>query len=137
MCVAFNYLKPHACFPPPSHTQPKTMRLIVEKATELGVASVRPVVTQNVQSSDLGSELGKLRSIAVGASEQCERLDVPAVREPVRLAQGRQHGWFQRPGPHAVVICEERGDHTRPFSRRLDEVVAAAAVAAPAGSPLR
>jgi 16S rRNA (uracil1498-N3)-methyltransferase len=58
--------------------------LVVEKATELGVAALLPVLTQRAVAGRVNG--ARLASIAVGAAEQCERLTVPRVAEPVALA---------------------------------------------------
>lgn len=59
--------------------------LVVEKATELGVARIQPVITARTQASRVNGE--RLQAIAREAAEQCERLSVPEVSEPRSLAQ--------------------------------------------------
>ena len=51
--------------------------LIVEKATELGVAAILPVTTRYTVASKINEE--RLNAIAIEAAEQCERLDVPLL----------------------------------------------------------
>ncbi len=67
------------------------MDLVVQKATELGVAVILPVVTaRSVVKLERGSRERKLehwRRIAVAACEQCGRAKVPEIREPVPLAE--------------------------------------------------
>lgn len=58
--------------------------MVVEKATELGVSRILPVVTARTQGDHVN--LGRLRSIAIEAAEQCERLAVPEIAAPVQLA---------------------------------------------------
>ncbi len=50
---------------------------IVEKATELGVTDIYPVITQRTIVKKVNHE--KLTHSAIEASEQCERLDVPTI----------------------------------------------------------
>lgn len=57
--------------------------MIVEKATELGATAIWPVFTRFTNTSRVNVE--RLRATAVEASEQCERLSVPDVREPAKL----------------------------------------------------
>jgi 16S rRNA (uracil1498-N3)-methyltransferase len=57
--------------------------LILEKATELGVAAIRPVVTHRCVADKLNGERG--RSIITEAAEQCARTALPALAEPVKL----------------------------------------------------
>ncbi len=51
--------------------------LVVEKATELGVSKIIPVVTRHCVVRSVNME--KLEAHAIEASEQCERLDVPTL----------------------------------------------------------
>jgi 16S rRNA (uracil1498-N3)-methyltransferase len=57
--------------------------LIVEKATELGVRALQPVLTRRTQSEIVRTD--RLRAIATEAAEQTERLDVPDVRDAAPL----------------------------------------------------
>lgn len=54
------------------------IKLIVEKATELGVTDLYPLVSR---FSSKGINPSKLQTIITGASEQSERLDVPTLHE--------------------------------------------------------
>ena len=56
---------------------------IIEKATELGVERLSPVITKFT----VARGINKLRlfEIAKGAAEQCGRLSVPIIEEPVLL----------------------------------------------------
>jgi 16S rRNA (uracil1498-N3)-methyltransferase len=56
---------------------------LVEKATELGVSDLWPVFTERAVVGRVN--VGRLAEIAREAAEQCRRLDVPAVHEPVQL----------------------------------------------------
>lgn len=58
---------------------------IVEKATELGAASITPVMTARTMAERVRTD--RLQSLVREASEQTERLDLPAVNEPVALTQ--------------------------------------------------
>ena len=51
--------------------------LVVEKATELGVSKIIPIVTRHGVVRSVNME--KLAVHAIEASEQCERLDIPAL----------------------------------------------------------
>ena len=56
---------------------------LAQKATELGVARLQPVFTHRTAVSRVN--VARLRANAVEAAEQCGRLDVPEVRDPVPL----------------------------------------------------
>ena len=57
--------------------------LVVQKATELGVRAIHPVITQRTQAARVNLE--RLRTIAIEAAEQSERLTIPQIHEPVGL----------------------------------------------------
>jgi 16S rRNA (uracil1498-N3)-methyltransferase len=58
--------------------------LVAEKATELGVAALLPVLTARTVAARVN--LDRLAAIATAAAEQCERLTVPRLAPPVALA---------------------------------------------------
>lgn len=77
--------------------------LVVQKATELGVRDIYPMVTERSVVHKINIQ--RLQIIAVEACEQSERLTVPQVHEPVKLAQaltGLQAG-------QKAVYLDERG----------------------------
>lgn len=57
--------------------------LVVQKATELGVRAIRPIITRRTQAARANTD--RLRAIAIEAAEQSERLTIPAIHEPVAL----------------------------------------------------
>ena len=58
---------------------------LVEKATELGIARLMPVITARTIVERV--KLERLQSIAIEAAEQCNRTTVPSIAEPVTLAR--------------------------------------------------
>lgn len=58
--------------------------LVLEKATELGVAAIRPVLTRRCVADKLNAE--RARSIVTEAAEQCARTALPATAGPQPLA---------------------------------------------------
>lgn len=98
---------------------------LVEKATELGVARLVPVLTQRTVVERLN--LDRLRAHAIEAAEQCERTALPELAEPARLATlladwapGRRLYFADEaggeplltaaaPGPAAILIGPEGG----------------------------
>ena len=56
---------------------------LVEKATELGASVLQPLITERTQSDRVN--LARLAAIATEAAEQCERLTVPVLHEPLKL----------------------------------------------------
>ncbi len=57
--------------------------LVVEKATELGVTSIIPVMTERTVKSGLNFE--RLNKLAIEASEQSGRMDIPVIGEIIEL----------------------------------------------------
>lgn len=77
---------------------------LVEKAVEMGAAELRPVITERTDAREVRND--RLLRIAVEAAEQTERLDVPPVREAVRLEKAFD-GW----DPSRLVFYgDESGD---------------------------
>jgi 16S rRNA (uracil1498-N3)-methyltransferase len=85
---------------------------VAEKATELGVSALLPVVTQHTAVERVNVE--RLRAIAVEAAEQSERLSVPEVREPVTLGKLLAE-W---PAQRRLLLCAEAGG-ARPIAEVL------------------
>ena len=56
---------------------------VLEKATELGVGRIQPVVTRRCVADKLNSD--RARTILVEAAEQCARTALPELAEPVKL----------------------------------------------------
>ena len=57
---------------------------IVEKATELGAELVHPVMTARTTSK---ISMDKMKSHIIEAAEQSERVDLPQIRDPLKLEQ--------------------------------------------------
>ncbi|WAT17853.1 16S rRNA (uracil(1498)-N(3))-methyltransferase [Aurantiacibacter sp. MUD11] len=57
--------------------------LVLEKATELGVAEIHPVVTRRCVADKLNPE--RARTIVTEAAEQCARTALPRLAEPQKL----------------------------------------------------
>ena len=57
---------------------------MVQKAVEMGVARLAPVMTRHTQAERVN--LGRMRANAIEAAEQCGVLRLPEIAEPVALA---------------------------------------------------
>jgi 16S rRNA (uracil1498-N3)-methyltransferase len=88
------------CFAPIKRARIDT---IAEKATELGVALLQPVLTRHTAVERVNVD--RLRANAVEAAEQTERLTVPEVRQPVALAK-LLADW---PADRRLLMADETG----------------------------
>ncbi|MGF6226063.1 16S rRNA (uracil1498-N3)-methyltransferase [Inquilinus ginsengisoli] len=100
------------CFAP---VKKDAVDAVVEKGTELGAAVLQPVFTRFTDVQRVN--LDRLRAHAVAAAEQCERLDVPEVRDPVGL-DALLAAW---PAGRTLLVCAEAG-----AARPIAEAAAAA-----------
>ncbi len=83
---------------------------MVEKATEMGVASLRPVLTRRTMAERVN--LQRMRANAIEAAEQCGVLRIPDVRQPERL----EHLLPEWDESRALVFCDEDSDAADPLS---------------------
>jgi 16S rRNA (uracil1498-N3)-methyltransferase len=114
---------------------------LVEKATELGVAWLQPVITRRTIAERV--KLERLEAIAIEAAEQCGRTVLPEIFEPLPLdrflkERGRRRVYFAdehggqpiadalSPGPAAILIGPEGGftDEERALVRASPDAVA-------------
>ncbi len=114
---------------------------LVEKATELGVACLQPVMTGRTIAERV--RLDRLEAIAIEAAEQCGRTLLPEIREPLSLdrflaERGRRTLYFAdeqggapiadalSPGPAEILIGPEGGftEEERALVRAAPDAVA-------------
>lgn len=92
---------------------------MVEKATELGVSLIRPVLTERTNLDRLKED--KIRLNAIEAAEQCERMTVPEVAPLIKLEE-LLADW---PADRLIMFCDEDGagdQNTYPVGRAVAEV---------------
>lgn len=83
---------------------------MVQKATEMGVARLRPVITERTIAERVNSE--RMRANAVEAAEQCGVLRVPEVATPAKL-DDILDTW----DPHRrIIFCDEEDQGTDPIA---------------------
>lgn len=82
--------------------------LVVQKATELGVAAILPVITMHSVGERVN--LARLAAIATEAAEQSERLSVPTIQPPQPLP-ALLAAW---PGERRLVAAIERAEAPPP-----------------------
>ncbi|MEB3355192.1 MAG: 16S rRNA (uracil(1498)-N(3))-methyltransferase [Synechococcales bacterium] len=87
---------------------PKTgLDEVVRQTTELGVATIQPVMSDRTLLKPSAHKLDRWQRIATEAAEQSERPVVPVIRPPVPLAEGLT--WGAEQGA-ACYICAARAD---------------------------
>lgn len=96
---------------------------MVQKSVELGVARLCPVLTARTEVSRVN--LSRMRATAVEAAEQCRRLTLPDISDPVPLTDALG-GW---PDDRPLLVCAEIGP-VRPIAGVLADLEAAAPDAA-------
>jgi 16S rRNA (uracil1498-N3)-methyltransferase len=77
--------------------------LVLEKATELGVRRIQPVITRRCVADKLNAE--RARTIVAEAAEQCARTALPELAEPATL-DALLRGWQQE---RALFFADETG----------------------------
>ena len=89
---------------------------LVEKATELGVERLVPLVTERSVVDPRAGKLDRLRRAIVEAAKQCGRnrlmdLDRPTPWPDLLAATGARSGWIAHPGASQLASCPkpERG----------------------------
>jgi 16S rRNA (uracil1498-N3)-methyltransferase len=97
---------------------------IIEKATELGVARLQPVITERTIVERVKQE--RLQAQIIEACEQCGRTAVPDLADPVKLP----HLLRDWPAPRALLFADEAGG--QPMSA-IDAPAPAAILTGPEG----
>ena len=88
---------------------------LAEKAAEIGCSRLLPVITRFTDVSRVNTE--RLAANAREAAEQCERLTVPEVAEPIKFANLAET-W---PAERRLILCAEFGP-ARPIAEALSEI---------------
>jgi len=97
----------HFLFAPIKHAR---LDYMVQKAVELGVSRLQPVITQHTQVARVNVE--RMHANAIEAAQQCGILAIPEIAEPIafkamlsRLDAGR-----------LLIFCDEIADVTDPVA---------------------
>jgi 16S rRNA (uracil1498-N3)-methyltransferase len=85
---------------------------MVQKAVEMGVGRMRPVITRHTQASRVN--LDRMWANVVEAAEQCGVLHVPAVEAEERLDRVLDRFGAEEPG-RRLVFCDEQEETTNPL----------------------
>jgi 16S rRNA (uracil1498-N3)-methyltransferase len=82
---------------------------MVQKAAEMGVAALRPVITRRTVAERVKIE--RMRANVIEAAEQCGVLRVPEIFEPLKLVAALRD-W---PGSRALIFADEAAPIASPL----------------------
>jgi len=97
--------------------------LVVQKAAELGVKKIIPIISSRTIKTNLNPD--RLKKIAKEAAEQCERTDIPEIEEIIKfkdvvdLKKGELNILFDRNG---IKSLPEKGKTGVPAEGRVSAV---------------
>jgi 16S rRNA (uracil1498-N3)-methyltransferase len=97
----------HYLFAPLKHER---LDYMVQKAVELGVSRLQPVLTQHTQVTRVN--LARMRANAVEAAEQCGILNLPEIGEPTTFGRALA----ARKPDRLLVFCDEDSDLKDPVA---------------------
>jgi 16S rRNA (uracil1498-N3)-methyltransferase len=97
----------HFLFAPLKHAR---LDYMVQKAVEMGVSRLQPVLTQHTQVTRINLE--RMRANVIEAAEQCGVLAVPDVVEPVSFARVAGNADADR----LLVFCDEDAEVKDPIA---------------------
>lgn len=99
--------KVHLLFAP---IKKQRMDFLIEKAVELGVTDLTPVITDHTENRNIKPE--RIKAQIIEAAEQCERLDIPHLNPEQKLSQIIQ-SWSEK---HTILWCAERTPESAPLT---------------------
>jgi len=102
------------CFAP---LKKDAVDFLVEKGTELGVDRFLPVLTAHTTNRTINQT--RLTAVATEAAEQCGRLTVPEIAEPMTL-EALRTSW---PKGRRLLVCAEAGNAS-PIAQVLQALTA-------------
>jgi 16S rRNA (uracil1498-N3)-methyltransferase len=97
----------HYLFAPLKHER---LDYMVQKAIEMGVSRLQPVLTQHTQVKRVNVE--RMRANAIEAAEQCGVLSIPEISEPTSLGRALA----ARNADRLLVFCDEAADVKDPVA---------------------
>lgn len=81
---------------------------VLQKATELGVSHFLPLLADRSEKTGFNSE--RAERIVIESAEQCDRSDIPTVRDPMRVTTAIE----QLDDKVALYICEQESEDNEP-----------------------
>jgi 16S rRNA (uracil1498-N3)-methyltransferase len=101
----------HYLFAPLKHER---LDYMVQKAVEMGVSRLQPVLTRHTQVKRVNVE--RMRANAIEAAEQCGVLSIPEIAEPTSFARALA----SRKADRLLVFCDEAVETEDPVAALAD-----------------
>lgn len=101
--------------------------MVLEKATELGVRRIQPLITRRCVADSLNGE--RARAITTEAAEQCARTALPEVELPLKL-EVLLRGWDEK---RLLYFADEQGGEPAAGAFNVGRGVPAALLIGPEG----
>ena len=92
----------------------KNMDWIVQKAVELGVSRIQPLVTRHTIVSPGGDKAEKWRRTALEACKQCGQFTIPIIEDPLPFAE-----WLANRPSTGLEVIASLADNPRNFRETL------------------
>ena len=111
------------------------MEWAIEKATELGVAAIAPVIARRTEKHlalAAGKRVERWRRLAIEAAQQSRRSDVPAIYDPVSLSErvkASSAGASESARAAYIVLAEQ--ERTTTLRLAVEDAVAQAGIEMP------
>jgi 16S rRNA (uracil1498-N3)-methyltransferase len=99
----------------------KNMDLIVQKAVELGVAAIQPLVTKNTIVQPGEGKSDKWRRTALEACKQCGQDTLPDIADPLPFDRWLESGAGVPPAAHHLKIIASLAPGAKPLREVLHD----------------
>lgn len=97
------------------------MDYAIQKATEAGVSSITPLLTQRcevkLKGERIDNRMNHWERIAISACEQSGRCTVPTIAAPLTMPE-----WLQLPRAGASFVLDHRGEHGFPTLEKPEAI---------------
>ncbi len=86
---------------------------MIQKATEMGVSNIAPVITQHTQAQKLKTE--RLKAYVVEAAQQCEVLNIPKIEAQTTFKKLLEN-WYVEHGERVLIVGDESKEAGSPLA---------------------
>ncbi|WP_411825683.1 RsmE family RNA methyltransferase [Luteolibacter sp. AS25] len=93
----------------------KNMDWIVQKAVELGVTKIQPLITRHTIATPGDQKAEKWRRTALEACKQSAQFTIPSIEDPLSFEK-----WINQPDPSELKIIASLADEPKKFRETLE-----------------